>query len=330
MSRKRWFINFLLHDSGRHSKDEFISVLPIVGDSGVGKTTLVQHACNDFRVRRHFPTIIFFSFSSCSNRNGWRTIQHSKHINGSVIIDVSNPLEFIRDNFSNKKLLMVIEDVDMHKSRMLELLLQNQLGCAKPGNKMIVTTNSQRAASVGTVEPLRLKFLPYPEHWFFFKAHAFAGRDVEEVQRLVVAGKAISRKINRSFFGAKIIGGLLRDHPDPKFWCKVLRSNIGGLSLVGDGVNYVADLAENLWLNRVNLDLVTISKNPVDGQAELAKFKDLCELLHGSVATHLAQDVRSVRVLMCKSVLPFYSQCYIASCTVGSGDNNCPDCMYAL
>jgi hypothetical protein len=111
---------------------------------------------------------------------------------------------------------MIFEDVDMHRKQILEEFLQS-LKCSKKGSKVIITTISQRIANIGTVEPIILTALPCPEYWFFFKAHAFAGRDVEDSPRLMAAGKEIARKLNGSFFGAKMVGGLLRDHPDPKF-----------------------------------------------------------------------------------------------------------------
>lgn len=83
-------------------------------------------------------------------------------------------------------------------------------------SKVIITTKNPRVATVGTVEPIILKVLPFPEYWFFFKAHAVAGRDVEENPRHVALGKAIARKLNGSFFGAKIVGGVLRDYPNPQ------------------------------------------------------------------------------------------------------------------
>ncbi|XP_062203226.1 putative disease resistance protein RGA4 [Phragmites australis] len=322
---KERIVNFLLHDSGVHLTGE-LGVLPIVGDIGVGKTTLVQHACDDVRVRSHFPVIVLYNFS-CTYAvatNGGTAVLWSKHVIGDAG-NLKDPLQLVRGNFHNKKFLMVFEDVDMHKKQMLEELLPI-LRCGKKGSKIIFTTNNRRIASLGTVEPIILKVLPCPEYWFFFKAHAFAGRDIEENQRLVAVGKAVARKLNGSFFGAKIVGGLLRDHPNPKFWSKVQRSNIGGLSLLGDGLGYIADLSENLLPTHVVMALVTISKVPWASQTALARFQDLCEP-HGTRATCLADDVLFARVLLCKSVMPFYNCYYIASCTIGSigSSNSCSE-----
>ncbi|KAK3136505.1 hypothetical protein QOZ80_5BG0437170 [Eleusine coracana subsp. coracana] len=206
---------------------------------------------------------------------GATVVLWSKHVIGDPGVNIKEPLQLIKRDFGNKRFLMVFEDVDMRKKQMLEELLPS-LRCGKKGSKIVFTTNNRRVASIGTVELIILKVLPQPQYWFFFKAHAFRGRDVEENPRLVAAGKAIVRKLNGSFFGAKIVRGLLKDHPDPKFWCKVLRSNIGGLSLLGDGLAYIADLVENLLPKNVDMCHVTISKDQYS-QTELARFQDLCD-----------------------------------------------------
>ncbi|CAN6360816.1 unnamed protein product [Urochloa humidicola] len=318
---KERIINFLLHnDEGRSVGG--LGVLPIVGAIGVGKTTLVQHACDDERVRRHFSVIIFFNFSCTYNiaATGEAAVAiRSKHVIGDAQLSLNNPLQWIKRNCHDKRFLIVFEDVDMHKKQRLEELLL-KLRCAAQGSKVIFTTNNRRVSTLGTVEPIVLKVLPNPEYWFFFKAHAFAGRDLEENPRLVTAGRAIARKLNGSFFGAKIVGGLLKDHPDPRFWCKVLRSNIGGLSLLGDGIAYIADLSENLLPDHVNVCQVNISKVPFASQIELPRFQDLCEL-RGSEAG-LADGISIARVLLCKSVMPFYNNYCIASCTICSGNSN--------
>ncbi|RLN29850.1 disease resistance protein RGA2-like [Panicum miliaceum] len=320
---KERIINFLLHDGGDRPAGE-LGVLPIVGAIGSGKTTLVQHACDDDRVRGHFPAILFFNFSftyAIAASGGAAAALRSKHvIGGDAELSRLNddPLRWVKGNLQSTRFLAVFEDVDMRgKQRLEELLLK--LRCTAQGSKVIFTTSNRRVSTPGTVEPILLKLLPRPEYWFFFKAHAFAGRDLEESPRLVTAGKAIARKLNGSFFGAKIVGGLLKEHPDPRFWCRVLRSNIGGLSLLGDGIGYIADLSENLLPDNVNVHRVTRSKVPFASQVELPRFQGLCE--PRGPETGLAEDTGFVRVLLCKSVMPFYSTYYIASCTVGSGNS---------
>jgi len=315
---KERVINFLLHGGGGAGE---LGVLPVVGAIGAGKTTLVQHACDDDRVRAHFPAILFFNFSctyAIAASGGAAAALRSKHVIGgdAPLSLMSDPLRWIKGNFQSRRFLAVFEDVDMRGKQRLEELLR-KLRCAARGSRVIFTTSDRRVSTLlGTVEPVVLRVLPRPEYWFFFKAHAFAGRDLEECPRLVAAGMAIARKLSGSFFGAKIVGGLLRDHPDPRFWGRVLGSNIGGLSLLGDGIGYIADLAENLLPDHVNVHQVTISKAPFASQVELPRFQELLVREPG-----LAGNTSFVRVLLCKSVMPFYSTNYIASCTVGSGNS---------
>jgi len=315
---KERVINFLLHGGGGAGE---LDVLPVVGAIGAGKTTLVQHACDDDRVRAHFPAILFFNFSctyAIAASGGAAAALRSKHVIGgdAPLSLMSDPLRWIKGNFQSRRFLAVFEDVDMRGKQRLEELLR-KLRCAARGSRVIFTTSDRRVSTLlGTVEPVVLRVLPQPEYWFFFKAHAFAGRDLEECPRLVAAGMAIARKLSGSFFGAKIVGGLLRDHPDPRFWGRVLGSNIGGLSLLGDGIGYIADLAENLLPDHVNVHQVTISKAPFASQVELPRFQDLLVREPG-----LAGNTSFVRVLLCKSVMPFYSTNYIASCSVGSGNS---------
>lgn len=301
---KEMIINFLLHEDDQSAGGE-LGVLPIVGGNGVGKTTLVQYACDDARVRNHFPVIILYSFSC---------MYDVKKSEGAFI----NPLEFVKENsFQDKKCLIVFEDVYMHKKHILDELLQ-RLRCCKKGSKVIITTNNRRvASSIGTLEPIMLKALRCPEYWFFFKAHAFAGRDIEDNPRLISTGKEIARKLNGSFFGAKIIGGVLRDHPDPKFWRKVLRSNIGGMHPLGDGVVYISDLADNLLPGHVDMCKVTISKEPFPPRTtEVATLNDLCSAVpHDNMMACFADDDRFANVLLCQSVFPFLNQYYIARCS---------------
>ncbi|WVZ90732.1 LOW QUALITY PROTEIN: hypothetical protein U9M48_037006 [Paspalum notatum var. saurae] len=298
---KETVINFLLHEDDQSTGGE-LGVLPIIGANGVGKTTLVQYACDDARVRNHFSVILLCSFSCVYD------VKKNKE-------SALDPLD-VGDSFCGKKCLLVFEDVYINMKHKLEELLQGLIRCCKEGNKVIITTNNRHVANVGTVEPI---------------AHAFAGADVEDNPRLISAGKEIARKLNGSFFGAKIIGGVIRDHPDPKFWCKVLKSNVGRTCMLGDGMGYISDLAENLLpshLDMCKVTKVTISKDPSPPRTtEVARLKDVCKVVpHDNKMACWADDARFANVLVCKSVLPFYYDYYIArcscTCTVGSA-NSC-------
>uniref|UniRef100_A0ACD6A7W4 Uncharacterized protein n=1 Tax=Avena sativa TaxID=4498 RepID=A0ACD6A7W4_AVESA len=316
---KERIVNFLLHDdTGK------LGVLPIVGGMGVGKSTLVQHVSDDERVRSHFPIIMFSNFS-CTlvmARGEPTFLVESKHAAG----DAKKFMESVRvlkeNYYLTRRFLMVFEDVDTRKKQMLEELLPILRRNGKHGSKIIVISSNKGVvtSNMGTVQPMNLKVMTHPEYWFFFKAHAFAGRDVEEDPRMVAAGKAIARKLNGSFFGAKIVGAVLKARPDPRFWRKVLRSNIGGMSLLGDGMGYIADLAQKLLPTHAGMCELTISRNPFASQTELASFDDLCQASPPGDDC-LAGDIQFEKVLVCRTVLPFQSLYYTAHCAVHRADN---------
>ncbi|OQU79250.1 hypothetical protein SORBI_3008G119700 [Sorghum bicolor] len=269
---KEKIINFLLHE------DDQLGVLPIVGGSGVGKTTLVQYACDDTRVRSHFPVIMLYCLSSTygvKNNEGTSS---------------NDPLELVQSNTTfrgeQKRCLVIFEDVEMHKKQILEEFFRSPRSSNVGMIKMIITTNNPRVANiVGTVEPIMLK----------------------------------------------IVGGVLRDHPDARHWCEVLRSNIiEEMCPLSDGMNYISDLADNLLPDHVDMWKVTLSKDPSfppRPTQQLVMLKDVQGAApHDSMLACWADDLRFAKVLLCQSVLPFLNHYYIArcscTCTVGS-ENPC-------
>ena len=63
-------INFLLQ---RGTGD--LEVLPILGPPKAGKSTLIEHACNDERIRRAFSRIVFFTEDDLEEEDGG-TVKH--------------------------------------------------------------------------------------------------------------------------------------------------------------------------------------------------------------------------------------------------------------
>jgi hypothetical protein len=65
-------VNFVLAQkytpAGCSTEDHHLDVLPIVGPAKSGKTTLIEHVCNDERVRRAFSRIVFFAEDDLDER----------------------------------------------------------------------------------------------------------------------------------------------------------------------------------------------------------------------------------------------------------------------
>ncbi|KAM3195474.1 hypothetical protein ACQJBY_071540 [Aegilops geniculata] len=111
---KQRIIKFLLHDGGVSTGK--LGVLPIVGSTGVGKTTLAQHVCDDERVHNHFPIILYsnFSYTRAMARGEAVFVLGSKNAvrDAKKFIEI---LHVLKEKYLSKRFLMVFEDVDMGK-----------------------------------------------------------------------------------------------------------------------------------------------------------------------------------------------------------------------
>jgi hypothetical protein len=302
-------INFLLSGKNDPLARE-LSILPIIGHTGVGKTTLVQHACVDPRVSNYFSSILVF--------DSWIT-----HCMGNTIAGIwhyEDPAQIIIDKVHGRRFLIVFQDVAFHQMQNLEmiLLLLLRLRSGKHGSKIILTSNNKHVARIGTVKPIILHDLPQAEYWFFFKAHAFGSTDLEMDQGLMKIGRIIARRLKGSFLGAKIVGGLLKANPSPKLWQTIANCGAWNQFFDGNGLAYINEVTSHMLphvkkhyiamtssLNpdcRTQLQLKNISPgDPVDTNGR-EKYKD-------------GRNSPEFDVLLCKLLYPFYNLYLIAHCT---------------
>lgn len=91
-----------------------------------------------------------------------------------------------------------------------------------PGSKIIVVSENDGVADLGTAAAMRVKPLPREEYWYFFRSLAFGGNDPGEHPELAALGRQIAAALHGSFFGAKVLGGLLRMNLSARFWRAVL------------------------------------------------------------------------------------------------------------
>ncbi|WVZ09693.1 hypothetical protein V8G54_014223 [Vigna mungo] len=217
-------VKFLLEDA---SNSEELSIFPIVGMGGLGKTTLVKQVFNDHRVCKHFDLTIWVCVSDDFN---------TMTILQSIIECITgqnpnlNSLEAMRKKVEEvlhgKMYLLVLDDVwneDPEKWKQLKGKLQ----CARAakGATILVTTRLEEVASIMQTHPAyHLKELPGDESWSLFKYHAF-GPNREEMEELVAIGKEIVRNCIGLPLAIKTLGSLLRDQSEVRQWINVKESS---------------------------------------------------------------------------------------------------------
>ncbi|BAS99812.1 putative disease resistance protein RGA3 [Oryza sativa Japonica Group] len=211
-----YLINFLLQP-GNHSTLE-PGVLPIIGPGRVGKSTLVEHACNDERVRNHFSQIVFFTRADLEDesivdlRDGG-VIKHRNRASGvgRVLVIV----ELDGDRYS--------EGLDKNiDGVLLERLYSIYKTRIPRDSKIIVTSRSDKIARLGTTPPLRLQLLSKEAYWYFFKVRTFGSMDASEHPEMASIAMDIAIETEGCFMGANVFSRLLRSNANSHYWSLVL------------------------------------------------------------------------------------------------------------
>ncbi|XVF30648.1 hypothetical protein REPUB_Repub16aG0076400 [Reevesia pubescens] len=217
--------------SNESDAEDDISVIPIVGMGGLGKTTLAQLIFNDERVKNHFEfrmwvcvTVDFDLRRILKEMIEFHTeMEYSNNLPISTL--VSRFLEFL----SGKNFLLVLDDVWSDTYKNWEPL-RNLLKKGGKGSRVLVTTRTTKVSDIMGTQPTpyRLEFLPEEECWSLFKKIAFkdcnslGGRQKE----LEDIGRKIVEKCNGLPLAVKAMGGLLRGNVDVNKWKQILRHSI--------------------------------------------------------------------------------------------------------
>ncbi|KAF8658871.1 hypothetical protein HU200_059369 [Digitaria exilis] len=219
---KERIVDFLLHRSPTN-RAPFLSILAVVGEKKVGKTTLVKHACDDERVRGHFARIEWFETPDVVRRGGGphQTIWHSD--GPEYLAGVRRILaEHRRLAVGGERSLLVFEDAWPIDEQAWSELAGAPASALPDGSKLLVTCRDADVARLGTAEPVVLDKLRREEYWYYFKAFAFGGEDPRQHPRIAAVAREISEHLERTFLDARVLGTLLRANFDARFWRRVL------------------------------------------------------------------------------------------------------------
>ncbi|XP_028120840.1 putative disease resistance protein RGA3 [Camellia sinensis] len=206
-----------------------VSVYPIIGMGGLGKTTLAQMVFNDERVECHFELKIWVYVSQDFDvKRVIKAIIESVSERTCEASNLDSLQKKLREMLNGKRYLLVLDDVwdeDQDNWDGLKYLL----ACGSKGASIIVTTRVAKVASImGTVPAHHLSFLSEEDCWLLFKQRAF-GHGNEEHPNLVAIGKEIVKKCGGVPLAAKALGGLMRFKSEETDWHFVKESEIWNL-----------------------------------------------------------------------------------------------------
>ncbi|KAJ4800985.1 Disease resistance protein RGA2 [Rhynchospora pubera] len=227
-------MNILLE--ARKAGKSNVTILPIVGSEGAGKTSLALQCFYDSKVQNHFSLKIYIGSTliSYANIRGFPIILEEilKQCNNTYTTnyDENTLLVMLKKNLSSERFLLVLDhvwDVDCTVWN----ALWDCLRCGKLGSKVIFISSIddyrsyKKIVNPEAVMPVMLDGFSEDEFMLFFKEHAFGGADPEDYPELEKMGKEIAKKMNGSLWGAMIFGELLRDNLNAPFWSNFLQGD---------------------------------------------------------------------------------------------------------
>ncbi|CAN6697172.1 unnamed protein product [Malus baccata var. baccata] len=204
-----------------------ISVIPIVGMGGVGKTTLAQLLYNNDSVKEHFDVRAWACVSEDFDAfRVTKTLFQSIASKPCDKSDMSLLQVDLRECVMGKRFLFVLDDLwnDNYNDWSV---LKAPFTYGARGSKVIVTTRNENVASIVHTVPIHsLEQLSHDDCWLLLAKHAFRNENASAHPDLEEIGKKIARKCNGLPLAAKTLGGLLSCNMNHKKWNHILNSNL--------------------------------------------------------------------------------------------------------
>ncbi|KAL5549124.1 hypothetical protein UlMin_004355, partial [Ulmus minor] len=242
---KEKIVELLLSDD---ASVQNLSVIPIVGMGGVGKTTFAQLVYKDRRVQEHFDVKAWVTVSE-----EFDVFQMTKIIFEKVTSEeckIRDPFELqseLNKALSGKKFLFVLDDV-WNENYELWNDLKSAFQSGAHGSKIIVTTRSKIVAlTMGNVAMHELQLVSDEDCWRIFAKHVFNDNgDSKARTELEEVGLGIVKRCKGLPLAVISLAGLLRSTSNPEEWRKILNSDIWQLQFQKNLKNNVVPA---LWLS---------------------------------------------------------------------------------
>ncbi|XP_038977812.1 putative disease resistance protein RGA3 [Phoenix dactylifera] len=184
-----------------------VTVLPIVGAAGMGKTTLAQHVYREGK--GSFDLSMWVCVSNNFDAAGiMKKIVRAATRTNPQAEELSTLQEILTEKLESSKFLLVLDDVwnDDDRKKWEDLVAPLKKG--KQGSKILLTTRMNLVAEM------------------IVKRHAFAGVNADDHGKLQRIGDQIAKKLWGSPLGAKVVGGMLNSNLNFEFWKEVLENGV--------------------------------------------------------------------------------------------------------
>ncbi|CAL5411726.1 unnamed protein product [Camellia sinensis] len=221
---------------GDESSHSYVGVISILGEGGIGKTTLAQMVYNDESVNKHFDLKAWVCVSY-----DFDIMRITKLILELVTLQTCNFNNLdqiqvqLRQALTGKRFLIVLDDVWIEESNDWNVF-KKPLNDGAQGSKILVTTDNSRVAlMMETVELHWVDILSDEDCWSLIVQNAFENRSIDANPNMVSIGKKIVAGCHGLPLAARILGGLLRFEERDEEWVDVMHSKIWYLSYAESG-----------------------------------------------------------------------------------------------
>ncbi|KAL8504762.1 hypothetical protein ACS0TY_016086 [Phlomoides rotata] len=213
-----------------------LSVLPILGVGGLGKTTLAQFVYNDERVSEHFDTKLWVCVSDDFDlKVVLKAIIESATGERSNLENMDSLQRCVRQELNEKKYLLILDDV-WNDNQEDWAKLESIMACGSTGASVIVTTRLKKVADImGTLPAHCLTMLSEEECWLLFKLRAF-GKENGQHPNLETVGRRIVKKCGGVPLAAKALGGTLRFKREENEWIHIEECDVWSLPEEGNSI----------------------------------------------------------------------------------------------
>ena len=205
-------IELLLSDDG---SGERLSVIPIVGEGGTGKTTLARRVYDNHRVSEHFDLKAWAWFPGKGDLlQATKAIVESFTSQSCDLEELTSLQHRLCEILKNKKFLIVLDDVLVENYVSWSQLLNPFVDAAAKGSRIIVTTPNQAVESTMSTKGYNsfritayyLKPLSDEECWSIFVKYAFEDKCLNSNPQL----EGIRRRLVRKCSGVNLAVRTLR------------------------------------------------------------------------------------------------------------------------
>ncbi|KAL3749001.1 hypothetical protein ACJRO7_010137 [Eucalyptus globulus] len=206
-----------------------LSIVPIVGMGGIGKTALAQQLYNDAKVSNYFERRVWVCVSDVFDVvNITKTILRSITELPCEDKDLNWLQIKLKDSLSRKKFLVVLDDVWNEKFGEWTALLK-PFEAGANGSKIIVTTRNRSVVSLTGASPYSLEELSIDNCTRLLAFHTLGATNFERHPHLERIGKKIAEKCKGSPLAVKVLGGLLRNKGNHDEWEAILNNRMWDL-----------------------------------------------------------------------------------------------------